>query len=256
MWPGDAPQRSEHRRRARTRRRWLLAAALPLLYLQWQAPVQNTATAAGDPATSAAYYRPLLSFLRHQAGAPFRIEIPFTESHAESYYVAPQFALARGWERQLDIRDNPLFYGGHLTAAGYREWLRALAVRFVAVPDAKLDYSAQAELALIDRGPPYLRLVMLAAHWRVYAVRDASPIVQGTASLRALGPDSLTLQADRPGTATVRVRFSPYWALTGVPGCVAPDGDFTRVSLQRAGAAKLVIRFALTRIGSRSPRCS
>ena len=35
-----------------------------------------------------------------------------------------------------------LFYGGTLTAASYDAWLHQLAVRFVAVPDAPLDYSA------------------------------------------------------------------------------------------------------------------
>ena len=50
---------------------------------------------------------------------PFRIEIPFTRFHWETYVVAPRYPLARGWERQLDIKDNPLFYSGPLTAATY-----------------------------------------------------------------------------------------------------------------------------------------
>ena len=47
---------------------------------------------------------------------------------------APRFPLARGWERQLDIADNPLFYGGALTGTRYERWLKRLAVRYVAVP--------------------------------------------------------------------------------------------------------------------------
>src|SRR5579875_1458483 len=137
------------------RRAWLLAAALPLLYLQWQAPVR-TVLGTGGPAVSDAYYRPLLNFLARQGGPPFRVEIPFTEYHWEAYAVAPHFALARGWERQLDIRDNPLFYDGRLTPASYERWLHRRAVRFVAVPDLPLDYSAVAERRLIERGLPYL----------------------------------------------------------------------------------------------------
>jgi hypothetical protein len=232
----------------------LAAAFLPLLYVQVQAAVRDT-TETGGPGTTAAYYQPLLGFLSRQSHPPFRIEIPFTADHWEAYEVAPRFALARGWERQLDIEDNSLFYDGTLAAGTYEAWLHRLAVRFVAVADAGLDYSARAEVALIDRGLPYLRLVWHGRHWRVYAVANPTPIVQG-AALRALGPDSLSIDARAPGSFVVHVRFTPYWALSGGSGCVAPDGEFTRVTLRRAGEVRLVIRFALDRVQARSPRCS
>jgi hypothetical protein len=235
----------------------LALAFIPLLYLQTQAAVRDLRQAAG-PASTATYYRPLLAFLGRQAdppNPPFRIEIPFTADHWEAYEVAPHFALARGWERQLDAEDNPLFYRGTLTAAKYEAWLHRIAVRFVAVADARPDYSARKELALIDRGLAYLRLVWRSRHWRVYAVSDATPIVRG-AVLRALGPDSLTIIARGPQTLAVRVRFTPYWALSGGPGCVVPDGDFTRVILRRAGTVRLIISFAPNRIGARSRRCT
>ena len=71
-----------------------------------------------------------------------------------------------------------------------------------------------------------------------------------------MGSDWLTLTARRPGTVLLRVRFTPYWALAGGVGCVAPAGDQTRVTLRRAGPVRLVIRFAPGRIGVTSPRCS
>jgi len=237
----------------------LLVGFAPLLYLQLQAAVRDVAQADADPSSTAAYYQPLLGFLARESAPlapPFRVEIPFTEDHWEAYEVAPHFALARGWERQLDVGENSLFYGGRLTASAYHAWLRELAVRFVAVADASLDYSARQEVALIDRGLPYLRLVWRSRHWKVYAVTDPAPIVEGAATLRALGPDSLTIDARRPGSVYVRVRFTPYWALSGEPGCVAPDGDFTRLTLRRAGEVRLVIRFAFDRIQARSPRCA
>ena len=223
---------------------WLALVAVPLLYLGWLAPVSDVTTASGDPTTSAAYYRPLLAFLRVQArppAAPFRIEIPFTRSHWEAYRVAGSFAIARGWERQLDIADNAIFYRGRLTAASYAAWLHRNAVRFVAAPDAALDYSARAEMRLIDGGLPYLRLVMRSAHWRVYAVADATPIAQGVARLTAMGPESLTLDAGSAGTTFLHVHYSPYWALTGTGaagGCVGRAGDDTRLTAaaRRAGA--------------------
>jgi hypothetical protein len=239
------------------KRRALLALlALPLLYLQWQAPVRDVRTASGDPSHSAASYRPLLGFLSRQSGPPFRVEIPFTQFHWEAYEVAPRFPIPRGWERQLDIKYNRLFYGAPLTPASYGEWLHHVAVRFVAVSDAHLDYSAHAETALIRRGLPYLKPVFHSRHWEVYAVGNATPIASGAARLLGLGPSELTLQAARPGRVLVRVRFTPYWALAEGAGCVAPAGDFTLITLRTPGRVRLVTRFALGRIGAHAPRCT
>ncbi|HZE07110.1 MAG TPA: hypothetical protein VE127_17910, partial [Solirubrobacteraceae bacterium] len=235
----------------------LALLALPLLYVGWQAPVLDVARTAGDPAVSAAYYRPLLRYLRAQRGV-FRIEIPLTHSHWEAWWVARSVPIARGWERQLDIADNRLFYRGRLTAAVYERWLHETGVRFVALPDAALDYSARAEAALIRHGLPYLRPVMRSAHWRVYAVAGATPIATGAATLTAMGPDRLTLTARAAGATVVRVRFSPYWALSGPAapgGCVTADGPWTRLVLRRPGAVRLTISFAPSRIGATSRRC-
>ena len=243
------------------RRRPLLLAlcALPLLYVGWQAPVSDIAALSGDPSTSAAYYQPLLRFLEVQPGGrehAFRIEIPFTNSHWEAYRVAPAFPLARGWERQLDRADNPLFYDGRLTAASYDRWLHDNAIRFVALPDVALDASAQREAALIRAGQPYLRLVMRAAHWRVYAVVHPTPIAQGSGVVRAMGSDWVAVEAARAGTVTLHVRFTPYWKITRGKGCVAPDGDATRLTVSHAGPVTLAIRVAPGRIGATTPRCT
>ena len=237
-------------------RRWLLLAALPLVYIQWQAPVRDVNRSANDPSVRAAFYRPLLAFLRDQQGPPFRVEIPFTKFHWETYDVAPYFPLARGWERQLDIKYNHLFYDGTLTPAKYQTWLHDLAVRFVAVSDARLDFSADKETQLINRGLPYLHLVLHTKDWRVYAVRNPSPIASGPARLLALGTNSLTLSAQRAGTILLRVRFTPYWAIAEGAGCVAPAGDFTKLTLRSPGTVRLVIRFSLDRIQARFARCT
>jgi hypothetical protein len=234
----------------------LIAVALPLLYLQWQAPARDLRTADDNREVTAAYFQPMMTYLSRQPGQPFRIEIPFTLFHWEAYLVAPEFPLARGWERQLDTKENALFYDGRLTASNYAAWLHRLAVRYVAVADAELDYSAKQEVALIDRGLPYLRLVFRSRHWRVYAVRNPTPLAQGAATLTALGPNSLDLQGQRAGTTLIRVHWSPYWAITRGSGCVAPDGDFTRLTSREPGPVHIAISFALDRIGATSARCS
>jgi hypothetical protein len=222
--------------------------------------VRDVAAVAGDPSTAAAYYQPLLRFLSAQPGGrrrQFRIEIPFTNSHWEADRVAPRVPLARGWERQLDVADNPVFYDGRLNATTYERWLHRNAVRYVALPDARLDDSARAEAALIRGGLPYLRPVMRAAHWRVYAVARATPIAQGAGTLTAMGPDWVALNVRRPGTVLLHVRFTPYWAVVGGSACVGPGaGGLTRVTARRAGAVRLGIRFALGRVGARTARCA
>jgi hypothetical protein len=90
----------------------------------------------------------------------------------------------------------------------------------------------------------------------VYAVSKPTPIAQGPASLQQLGPNSLTLNASRPGTVDLRVRFTPYWALGQGSGCVVDNGGFTELRLRSAGPVRLVTHFSLGRIGATSPRCN
>ena len=247
------------RPRARRAIAVLAVAAVPLLYLQWQAPVRDVRTADDNKEVTTAYFQPLIDYLSRQAGGgggPFRIEIPFTTFHWEAYVMAPRFPLARGWERQLDTKYNGLFYSGPLTPATYEAWLHEIAVRFVAVSDADIDYSAKAEVALIDRGLPYLHMVLRTRHWRVYEVSGATPIVEGAATLETLGPNYMQLEANHAGTAYIRVRYSPYWAVVQGSGCVGPDGGFTELTVRRRGPMRVAIRFSLSRIAARSLRCS
>ena len=91
---------------------------------------------------------------------------------------------------------------------------------------------------------------MRSAHWRVYAVARPTPLAQGRAVVRAMGSDWVALDAVRAGTVTLHVRFTPYWKITQGKGCVAPDGDATRLTVSRAGPVTLAIRFAPGRIGA------
>ena len=107
--------------------------------------------------------------------------------------------LARGWERQLDEKANPLFYDGlPLTPERYHRWLRESAVRWVALPDAPLDYSAEAEARLLERGLPYLRLAHESADWRIWEVRDAAPPASDGARVTGGRPGRLRGRGRRP----------------------------------------------------------
>lgn len=239
------------------RRLALLALTPVLLYWQWHTPIDDWARAAADRSTTPAYAAGLNAFLdeRRAVEGPFRIEIPFTDNHWESATVATHAPLARGWERQLDRKVNALFYDDKpLTAERYRAWLADNAVRYVALPDAPIDPSAADEAALVRSRPPYLREVWRDAHWRVFAVHDATPLATG-ARVTALGIDRVALEAAGARSVLLRVRWTPYWQLDDGAGCVRPAGAWTRLDLRRGGRVTLRARFAVGRVHATSPRC-
>ncbi len=248
---------------SRWRRRALLVLAPLLLYWQVNAPVADYVSTLSNPSVEASYYTPLIGEL-HALGVgygavPARIEVVATADHWEARFLAPHVMIARGWERQLDIHRNGLFYeeSTPLTAARYRAWLSQNAISYVALPDAPLDYSASSESRLLTAlRPPYLREVWHSAHWRLFAVLGASPLAQAPAVLTGASNDSLSLYAPRPGSYLVRVRFTPYWAISGGSGCVreAPGG-WTEVQVRHAGSTHVGIDFSLERVFDHGPRC-
>jgi len=252
------------------RRPRLLLAASPLLfYWQANAPLTDFSAAISGPASGASYYAPLLGELRAlgvgYGARPARIEVVPVVDHFEARWVAPAVMLARGWERQLDVYRDGLFYSGSLSAARYRAWLGEEAVSYVALPDARLDYSARGEARLLrgqlpggaGRAPAYLREVWHSRHWRLFAVREPRPLLEGPAVLRSVGTDSFTLLATSAGTSLVRIHFTPYWKLASGSGCVSrAPGDWTRVEARTPGSVRVVIAFSLTRVFSHGPRCT
>ena len=246
-------------------RRWIALLVLAPFLFYWQAnePVADYAAAASDPGVKAAYYAPLLGELSRlgigYGATPARIEVVPLATHWESRWVAPHVMLARGWERQLDRYRNPLFYEepAALTPQRYREWLTANSVSYVALPDAKVDYSSEREAALLrGAAPPYLRPLWSSDHWRLFAVAGAAPLVSPPAVMSAVSTDSVTLRVPAAGSYLVRVHFTPYWKVTP-QGCVSEaPGGWTSVLARRAGTVRLVISFSLERVLDHSARCS
>jgi hypothetical protein len=232
--------------------RAVVLAALGLA-LAWQVatPIPGTFQSLGDPSTTQAYYKPLDRWLVAHGAARERLEVPFTFSHWDSTYLAPQFPLARGWFRQSDLVRNRLFYDGRLTSQRYRRWLHDNGVRWVALPDARLDYSARKEAAIIRSAPAYLDLRARVAHWRIYAVRGADPMLQAGAGangrLTFLGPESFTVSVSRPGDFVVRVRATPYWRVEAGAGCLGRAGDWTLLRAAQPGVFRVVTGFSPAR---------
>lgn len=241
--------------------RLLLAILCPLLlYWQLATAIDDQVALAGDPTVHASFYAPLRTeLLRLSHGRPIRVEVPLTNAHWESaYLLGGPISIARGWERQLDTRYDALFYRQGLTANAYRLWLRDNAIVYVALPDAKLDSAGQQERRLIDGGLAYLQQVWHSPRWRLFAVRNPTPLAQPPARMLHLGTDSFTLQVPRPGSYEVRLHWTPYWALASpAAGCVsAASGGFTEVQAHTAGRIRVEIQFALARVFSHGPRCA
>ena len=245
----------------------LALLAVPLLYWQWVAPIRDLTNAAGDPSIEAGYYAPLLAELeRRTGGAPVRIEIPPTQNRWEADFVAPRFAIARGWLRQLESDDFDLFTGGNLTPAAYRDWLDGRGIGYVALPDAEPDYLAEDEATLIRGGPPYLRPVWANRHWRLYAVRGTPGLVSSAADPSApagprarivqVGAAGFTLSVGGPGAFLVRVHQSRYWTVDSGRACVTRSGDWTLVDARTPGRVQVSARFSLAALLGRDRQCS
>jgi len=225
------------------------------LYWQLTASVKQIARSVGDPSTSSTYFAPVVTWLHDHGAAAARVEAPPTANHWESAYLAPGLDLARGWLRQLDTTRDDIFYrdGGRLTDRAYRTWLHDNAIRFVALPDAPLDYSSVAERRLILRDPPYLETRWSDAHWRLYEVRDPAPLVQslgggaGVASVRQIGHSGFALDVTRPGKFLVRVAFTPYWSIARGQGCLVRHGDWTVARASSPGVFRVSADFSLGR---------
>ena len=231
-----------------------VAAALAA-WAAWVAwgPVREARKVARDPSTSAAYYAPVIGFFGQ---APVRVEVPLTRSRWEAALLAPTVSLARGWEKQLDERYDRVLLSEGLNAASYDRWLRDNAVTYVALPDAPLDQSSEAEGRLIRSGLPYLREVFASPHWRVYAVTNATPLLQGDAQLVALGHNRARLKVFAPGKLLLRVRYSRYLTVSLGSACVAEaPGGWTEVLARESGPVSVRALFSLSAALGRQEKC-
>ena len=216
------------------------------------APATEIAKSINAPETQAAYYAPLLVQLQRRATAPGRVEVVPSRTRWESVYVGSRYPLARGWETQLDRARNELFYVPGLAGLRYLRWLRANAVRFVAVSRAPKERWGRAEGALVRRGVAGLRLAWSSHDWQLYAVDAPWPLASG-ARVTRVGADSVVLRAVR-ADVVLRVRWSRFW--DGGPGvCIArrPDG-FMDLTVRRPGR-RVVLRASPMSLVRSSPGC-
>jgi hypothetical protein len=231
----------------------LAVVGVGLVYLQWLPAVRAVAEAHGDPSTRAAFQDEARDFLYRVANPGERVEVPLTLNHWEAADLAQVVPLARGWERQLDQEANPIFYdtSHKLTPARYHAWLRDNAVRWIALPRTRLDYSAQAEAQLLNQGLSYLTLVYRSPRWRVWEVRGTDPPASDGAHVLAAGPTWFEVDARRH--TVVRYRYTKYWDATDACIRRAPGG-WTSIQPDHPGVVMVRARFDLEQ--PTNPACS
>ncbi|MER6820905.1 hypothetical protein ABT316_15315 [Streptomyces cellulosae] len=168
-----------------------------------------------------------------------RVEAVPARNHREAVALAPHVHLARGWNRQLDMERARLFYDGSFSAATYRAWLDRWAVAFVVLHDGRPDGYAEEEARRVrERRPDWLVPVWRDAHWEVFRVRDAVPLVSAPGSVVRTSGAELVLRVARPGAVTVRIAYSPWLRVDG-GGCLSRAGEFTRLTVSAPGEYRI-----------------
>ncbi|MFC4606718.1 hypothetical protein ACFO9E_02575 [Streptomyces maoxianensis] len=180
-----------------------------------------------------------------------RVEVVPARNHREATVLAPHINMARGWNRQLDVERGRLFYDGSLTEATYRQWLDRWAVGFVVLHHGRPDGPAEGEAAIVRSGPGWLERVWQDEGWTVYRVRDAVPLAAAPATVVRGDDAELVVRMPAAGSVTVRVAYSPWLRAEGA--CLRQVGEWTRLTVARAGEYRLESPYRLPR--SADPGC-
>ncbi|MEU6764855.1 hypothetical protein ABZ916_20275 [Streptomyces sp. NPDC046853] len=166
-----------------------------------------------------------------------RVEVVPARNHREATALAPYVNMARGWNRQLDIERGRLFYDGTFSATTYRAWLDKWAVGYVVLPSGKPDGFAEDEAALVTGGPEWLEPVWRDAHWRVFRVKNAVPMVSKPASVVRSTGSTMVVRVPTREPVTLRLVYSPWLRAEGA--CLKKHGDFTRLTASAPGTYKI-----------------
>jgi hypothetical protein len=171
-----------------------------------------------ERAEAAAYWAPAIAFLRAHADPNYRVNALDTVGHWEAYHLPRAgITITRGWYRQDDFPQNELLYDP-LRRPEYVRWLHEQGVRYVLVPEDRLDYSSKYEPAVART----LRFVVRAGSVRIYEVPGPRPLVPG-GDVARLTHDTITVRVAHAGSYRLAIRDD--------------DGGWRRLDVSGAGAA-------------------
>ncbi|MGP3637611.1 MFS transporter [Streptomyces sp. 24-1644] len=178
---------------------------------------------------------PLVNQLQRARADRGRVEVVPASSHREASALAPYVNLARGWNRQADMKRNPIFYDDTLNAVNYRQWLDRWAVHYVVLPEGSPDSSgAEQEAALVAKGQPYLKEIWGDANWTLYRVLDPAPMADPPATVERAGAERLTIRVQEAGRVLIRIPYSPWLAIVDDEGKAVERPQETEESKRRS----------------------
>ena len=141
---------------------------------------------ATNPSAKAAYYTPLAQKLDPGAGGAPQAPLWANGSNSSTRSTIGVRSTwptchwpAGGTVKQITLIIRSSTTQVLLNADSYHAWLSELAVGWVALPAAPLDYASVQEAKLVRCGLSYLRLSWSDRDWRLYQVVDATPLVSG-----------------------------------------------------------------------------
>ncbi|MFD3791088.1 MFS transporter [Streptomyces cyaneofuscatus] len=160
---------------------------------------------------------PLVNQLQQVGAERGRVEVVPASSHREASALAT-YNLARGWNRQADMKRNPLFYDDTLDAVNYRQWLDRWAVHYVVLPTGRPDGGAERETELVGQGLSYLREIWSDENWKLYRVLEPTPLADPPATVEKAGANELTIRVESAGRVLIRIPHSRWLAVVDEEG--------------------------------------
>jgi hypothetical protein len=196
----------------------------------------------GDPANYPSYYAALNAELAEQPHIG-KIEVVMTPNYWESVYVAQDHLLARGWLRQQDTAQNPLFFKNKApSTAAYRRWLVDNGVAYVALPSEVSSLGADERRAVhraaAQVGVGSLWPVWADAHWQLYRVAKSPGLVDGPVTVTRADGGAIGLRFNHPGTALLRINYN-RWLSASHDACLFDAGGWTQVQAPHAGLVEI-----------------
>ncbi|MFJ9740557.1 MFS transporter [Streptomyces sp. NPDC101166] len=183
---------------------------------------------------------PLVNELQEVGAERGRVEVVPARSHREASALAPYVNLARGWNRQADMKRNPLFYDDTLNSANYHQWLQRWAVHFVVLPKDEPDGDGgQRERALLQRGLPFLEQIWGDANWQLFRVKDPASLAEPNAVVQRAAQGELTVDVQKAGRVLIKIPYSPWLSIVDSEGEKLEPPQETQASKDRSeGEAK------------------
>lgn len=233
------------------RPRWLAITGLTIAaaynLVPYAASVAVRMDGDGDSA-EAGYWLPIVDFLEEHRSPEHLVEVVSTGAHWEAYYLPREgIPLVRGWFRQTDMVRNKVLYEDTTTPAQYLNWLHENAVRFVVLPDLRLDaHTGEREARLVRDRATGLVPVLRTDGVTVYEVPGATPLLTGPAAATVTGFTHSTVSGtvDGPGEYELRLQWSPYWRVLDGEVTLREnrDTDTVRIRADGPGGFRLGVR--------------